>query len=234
MKQWKISLIVMAFSLASVNAFGDETITLRSGNGGGGVGSSDSQITRLDGPFETPFLSAFVAGDFLAARTGPSAILSFLVGSGLQWKSALDYDSTALWLSTHDNTSPENYGDTALFAMEFTVATLGITSATMDFHFMIDNELGDANNEGIFLNEQAISGTKSLGVVEAQYEVDQMFDNLDITSAIQTGTNTLYVNMADSGGPSGLVFSAEITVIPEPGTLSLLAIGGLVMLRRKK
>ena len=58
-----------------------------------------------------------------------------------------------------------------------------------------------------------------------------------------SGLNTLYINMTDAGGPSGLLFSTTITTVagdevalPEPGMIAIFGLGlvGLGLARRRR
>ena len=118
--------------------------------------------------------------------------------------------------------------------MDFVITEPSVALATLDMDFLIDNELGDANNEGLFINGQPVPGSKLLGVLFQHFQVDQSFATFDITSLVSPGLNTLYINAVDRGGPSGLQFSATINVrsggaVPEPITLLLLGVGLAVL-----
>lgn len=60
---------------------------------------------------------------------------------------------------------------------------------------------------------------------EQRYTVAETLSRSDIGSLLHVGTNTLYLNTSDYGGPAGFLFRATITtddvVAPEPGTFGL-------------
>ena len=182
----------------------EETIvTLRSGNGS--VPGSDSKITFLEGPQNSAFADAFVPADFASARAGSNAFIIVAHGS---WKANLDSDPSAEWIGTRATAVTDGW--TGLYAIDFEVPS-GLESATMDFDFLVDNTLGDANNEGVFINGTPIDSTKGGG-----FGSDTSFSSLDIFSLLNTGTNTLYINAVDTGGPGALQFSATITIEATP------------------
>lgn len=216
--------IVAAAALCAVivaPAWANMTLTLRSGDGVTAPGS-DPNVTMLVGPADVGFGYTLTAADFAAASSGPAA---FVVTKHPNWKAHLAVDPAANWIGTNANAA--SAGSTALYAVKFNITDATIASAKMDFHFLVDNDLGDALNEGLFINGQAVAGTKLLGVSTAHFQFDHAFLNLDISSLVHSGWNTLYINAPDWGGPSGMQFSAKITTvaIPAPGAALLALIG---------
>lgn len=207
------------------------TIAIRSGNGP--VGGLDSEITMLVGPANGAFGAAFGPAHFAAAESGPHAFVSVSDGA---WKSHLDADPAAEWITTRFISGPGVWSDTALFAVPFDLPASPIGAATLDFRFLVDNDLGDALNEGLFLNGAPIPGTKLLGAVSAHFQSDQAFLGLDVSSFVQPGHNVLHVYQFDRDGPSGLQFSAEFafTTVPLPSAAwsGTVVIAGILILRR--
>ena len=138
------------------------TITLRSGNGI--IGSSDSKITMLAAPIGAPFSTAFTSADFAAARSGPGAMIT-ATRSG-DWKAALDSDPISQWVF-------DGRDGTALYAIDFILTASMLSAVSLGFEFLIDNQLGDTYNEGLFVNELPLVGSKRLGAVVARFQVDQ-------------------------------------------------------------
>ena len=180
------------------------TITLISGNGA--IGNPDSDITMILGPANAPFVAAFINVDFTNAIAGSSPAIIDNHGA---WKPTLDNDITAQYISTSPTGAIE--GGTALLAQPFEVdCDIGVASANLLFDFHVDNELGDTNNEGLFINGNPVTSSKLLGVVVGNFNTDQQLGPFDITSDVQQGTNHMFVNYADGGGPSGIQYSATI------------------------
>jgi hypothetical protein len=216
-------------------------IALHSGNGS--IGSADTKITFLKGPKNSPFGYAFTTADFASARAGASANI---VNPHPNWKMQLGSDKTAKWIST--SPSGASKGNTALYAIDFTVGPGSITSATLDFDFLVDNALGDSRNEGLFINGFSLEKSKLIANAperRAFFQADQSFATFSITSLLKEGVNTLFINAADAGGPSGLQFSASINVqqvanviaVPEPSSIaiwSLMGVFGLVASTRSR
>ena len=180
------------------------TITLISGDGA--IGNPDSDITMILGPANAPFGAAFTNVDFTNAIAGSNPAI---INNHPAWKATLDNDITAKYISTSANGATE--GGTALLAQPFEVdCDIGVASANLLFDFHVDNELGDSNNEGLFINGNSITSSKLLGVVVGNFNTDQQLGPFDITSDVQQGVNHLFVNYADGGGPSGIQYSATI------------------------
>ena len=133
--------------------------------------------------------------------------------------------------------------------------------ATLDLWFRADNSLGwptDNAELGIFgqglfapYASSGYLGTPALyingePVVDCEYVLDVSGDRVGEYKAginghvlfsglyLEKGDNWLYFNVGNYGGASGLLFSGVVTMVPEPMTMSLLAMGGLALLRRKR
>ena len=232
-----VSLVLGLFSFQSVHG---EMITLVSGNGAG-QNNPDSIINFLAGPTGGPFAGteAFTSQQFSDARNGSDArnlgtTVNSNIGRNSAWKAQLD-SSSAQWISTVQTGS--SAGGSALYAMEFTVGPGTIDSATLDFRFLIDNELGDANREGLYLNETEIVGSKRRPEQQAFFKQGQSFTQFDVTSLLNTGTNTLYVYAVNNGnGPAALQFDAKfnITTVPEPTSFLMFGLAVVGCCRRKR
>ena len=220
----------LAFALlAAIPARADQIIDLRSGNGS--VGGTDSAVSYLLGPADSAFGSPFVAQDFTDARNGSAASIVNPNGAWLT-PAAFAPDTTARWIS-NSSTGASIEGASALYAIDFTVTDWAVAAASITFNFSVDNQLGSGVNEGLFLNGTALSGSTTGGNFNAVYT----FTRSDIASLLVNGTNTLYINTTDVGGPAGLIFSATISTVavPEPGMVALLGLGlaGLGLARRR-
>ena len=218
MRLMGILVVAGLIALLAPSPSGATTITLRSGNGS--IGSADGKITMLWAPTGAPFSTTFTSADFAAARSGPGATITDTRSE--TWKAALDSDPMARWVF-------DGRDGTALYAIDFTLTASMLGAVSLDFEFLIDNQLGDTNNEGLFVNEHPLVGSKRLGGEVAHFQVDQSLPTFDITSLVVEGVNTLYVNEADLGSVAGLLFSATMTVVPEPSTALLLASGLVAM-----
>ncbi len=214
MSKW-FGAAALVVALVSGRLSQAETVVLRSGNGS--VGGNDTLISMLAGPADTNFSTAFTPADFAAADTGPAASI---IANHPAWIATLPSDALARWISTSANGAGE--GGTALFAIDFTLASAA-SSATLDLRLAVDNALGGGPNQGVFLNGTAVSGNS----MPAGFSSESSVQRNDIAPLLVAGTNTLYINSTDQGGPGGLIFSATIETvpIPEPAGLLLLAIG---------
>ena len=233
----KAALTAIALSMAASAASADQIISLRSGNGF--IGLPDNNITFLQGPANEAFGAAFTGTDFTNARNGSAAAI---IGNHPAWITSTNFNNHAStpnngaqWISTVPSGATE--GSSALYAIDFTITDAFVTSATIDFDFAVDNWIGTGPNEGLFLNGTALSGSTTAG----GFDRVSNFTRSDIAPLLVSGTNTLYINSTDLGGPGGLIFSATITtegtnvVVPEPGMAAVFGLGllGLGLARRK-
>lgn len=218
-----------------------ETIVLRSGQVAGfpGVtGQLDSTITFgntvVSGPLSG---SPFVAADFNAAATNPAVCIA----PHSLWIPGLTFDPLARWIGT--GLYPGlNLGvsSSTLYRVPFTVTTAGITGATISLAWSADDGLGDitwggANPIGAYLRDSFGNVTALTPAAGGNFTIESSIINYNIFGAITTGANELFLYQRDQGGaPSGLIFSAELSIVPTPGAASMLALGGLLATRRRR
>jgi hypothetical protein len=87
--------------------------------------------------------------------------------------------------------------------------------------YAIDNLLGDSN-AGIYLNGIALPNSTGIGSFGSQ----NTYTDANIGSDLSQGTNWLYIDGVNLGGPAGLIFSADISTVAPP-LLNLTASGCL-------
>jgi hypothetical protein len=203
----RLILPMIAAMLIPVASYGD-TVTVQSGSG----------VTFLDsGNTSTDFSSAFAAGNFTSAQTGPAALLIAPNGG---WVSSLSSGPGAVWIGTNSSAG-SSVGDTALYAISFDIAD-PFVSASFSMFFAVDNQLGDTN-PGIYLNGNALPASTGLGSFDQQYT----YTAASVEADLVQGTNWLYIDAVNTGGPAGLMFSATTTTVnaastPEPASFYLL------------
>jgi hypothetical protein len=214
-----------------IPAAGATTITLRSGNGT--VGSTDSLITFLDGPNGTDF-AALTSTDFSNARSGSAA--SIVPPNGA-WISTLIEDASAQWIGDNSGASC-CAGNSSLYAESFFLPS-SVLSATLTVHYATDNFLGSATNSGIFLNGTPVSPVPATG----SFTFESSYSNSNIGPLLHQGTNFIYFDAVNGGGPAGFIYTATITTVdapagggsaPEPSSWLLAAgsLGALFVRRR--
>ena len=209
--------LIWALAAVSVTAAFGDVIAVDSG---AGVTFLDSGFTRTD------FSSPFTGANFTAAQTGTAA---FVLTSTPFWIASLPAAPAAQWLGTN-STAGTNVGDTALYAVSFNIPD-PLLSGSFTLDYAVDNELGDVN-PGIYLNGIALPSSTGIGTFSSQF----VYTAASVGADLVQGTNWLYIDAVNLGGPAGLIFSATTTTVnstsplPEPGSgylvLAALACGG--------
>jgi hypothetical protein len=125
-----------------------------------------------------------------------------------------------VWIGTN-GAAGISVGDTALYAISFDI-TDPFVSASFSMFFAVDNQLGDTN-PGIYLNGNALPASTGLGSFDQQYT----YTASSVEGDLVQGTNWLYIDAVNTGGPAGLMFSATTTTVnasstPEPASFYLL------------
>jgi hypothetical protein len=204
----KIHLILpLTAAMLLPAAYGD-TVTVQSGAG----------VTFLDsGNGSSDFTSPFAAGDFTSAQTGTAAVL---IAPNPAWVGSLSSAPSAQWIGTN-SAAASSEGDTALYAISFDI-TDPFSSASFNLFFAVDNQLG-LTNAGIYLNGNALPTSTGFGSFDQQYT----YTDASVEADLVQGTNWLYIDAVNTGGPAGLMFSATTTTVnassaPEPASFYLL------------
>lgn len=234
--------LVGAVSLAA-SPVAAETIILRSGQVGGlpGLPTQPDDVMTYGNWVTTGPLSAspFTAADFNNTVSNPAVVITPYTS----WIPGLTFDPQARWIGSGIWAfSPPPYGapSSTLYRVPFTVTTVGITGATISIAWSSDDTLGDvlyggANPVGAYLRDPSGNVTALTPVAGGSFGVESLVLNYNILGAIGTGLNELFLYQRDQGvGISGLIFSAEITIIPAPTAAALLGLGGLATARRRR
>lgn len=212
-----------------------QSVSFHSGNGDQNTERDAQVFTRtgsVDGSFPT-----LAPSDFTPTLSGENAYIfgtnptyGHLAGGWLP-NGGLSSGSEAKWIGVEQGSVYGSGSHSALYAISFNLPYTA--TSKLDFRFTADDRIGDANNEGLFLDGHALANTRSLftdwnGVVEN-------FNNIDL-GVLSAGNHTLYVNVLNDGnGASGIMFEGKVSqAVPEPGTWAALGLGGLAMLRRRK
>lgn len=237
-----LAIATLVLAAGATDALAIEIINLRSGQVGGlpGLpGQPDDIVTCNPNNPPGTFISAtpFTAADFGAAVSGNPAHVIVPHGA---WTPGIS-DPLARWINfdgmftNPDGTPGPGLGTpgSCLYAVPFTITTVGITSATISLEFAVDDYLGDStfgggNSDGLYVNGLLT------GYDGGNY-ASPTFHTQNITAMVNTGSNYLYFYQRDAGVlVSGLIFSARITVLPAPGALTLAGLGSLCLLRRRR
>ena len=245
------SILILGVALISAqDVEGSHVYHVISGDSAAGnvQGGTDPLIHFLAGPQTGSIIGSgaggvFDASDFTSARH-PSGSQAHVLGTTVKstpqeginpaWKPQLAGSPTAQWISTDADGGVGRVSRTALYAQEFTHTGPTGPVATLDFSFLVDNDLGDATNGGLYLNGTALSPSVLTGSNASYYQSDQSLGTYDITGLLMAGTNHLYVYTVNTGGPSGVQWDATITVVPEPTSFALFGLALVGFARRRR
>jgi hypothetical protein len=184
---------------------GAQSITI---NSSGAVRFLDSGIPNGD------FTAPFTAQNFTAAQTGPTASV---LTSTPYYAASLPDGPNAVWIGTNANAGA-SVGDTALYAVSFTLPS-SVSSASLTLYYDVDNNLG-YTNPGIFINGTALPNSTGLppGCVDqvCAFTQENTYTAASIGSLLVSGTNWIYFDAVNLGGPAGLIFSAVINYTVGP------------------
>jgi hypothetical protein len=224
-KTLKTALALVGLSLsfaASANA-AFTPITLVSGNGtlagGGTIAVPDSVVKFAAGP---------QTGDFVGALPFASATnTAYVVPPNLGWTAVI---GGAQW----DSIAPYSFaygGTTALYAETYTITTAPTSTLFLVGSISADDQIG-----GIY-----IDGTLVSGPLAGTYTSVTAVGPIALTAAESTvGSHTLYIDAVNQnpGTASGVLFSLTLTTVPEPSSIILVGLAGLVgvgyQIRRKR
>jgi hypothetical protein len=201
-------LVLVGLGLGFVSSANAELINLVSGVGT--PGGADSKVKELTGNYtgSVPF-QLIGSGNYVNA-TVVAPYPTWATLGGAQWDSV---SATGNGIPTGSN------GASAIYAETFTTNSAFVI-ASLSGSYAVDN--GIAN---IWLN-----GTLISGALPGSYDTVSTLAPINIASALLLGTNTLYIEDDNTGGPSGLIYNLNISTstVPEPSSLAMVGIAGLM------
>lgn len=175
------------------------------------VRSGTSPVTFLANPGSLALTSA----NFLAAATGPAAVVTT---PNVAWIASLPCDPppappAARWISTAAGSAS---GTSALYSVNFPcMLPPNACNVMLNVCVAVDNNLGNAANEGIFLNGIPVPGTKILGGLAVNFTTQTSF-SIDVTAQVVTGVNTLQILADNISGSAGVIFRADLVYVGSP------------------
>lgn len=171
--------------------------------------------------------------DFNAAKQGP---LAQIMESSVNGWSPLPapYDSALPVFDMNTYAGVAEYGNSGLFAVPFDLDTTGMKSASIEFVFTVDNNLGgivdNLTVDGLYINGAAVFGTTYAALYpDTGYIVDRTIFRDNIAPYLMNGENWLFMMVRDYLPHAGIVFGSTITVTtnPEPATVVMWSALGL-------
>lgn len=184
----------------------DEVIEIKSGNGE--VGSRDNSVTFNSVLEYAQGQRGLNSSDFQSAVNGTHA---FIVTPFESWISNLHSVTNAKWIAT-TQTSSET-GQTALYAIPFTIHTRTVNSVRFEINFAVDDMVIYSDKTGMFVNQSQlicpepvmIGNFGSESIVNCTVEKDKLL----------SGGNTFFFLVSNAFGPSGLIFNIKILINPK-------------------
>jgi len=203
------------------------------------VNSSTSATFLSNGTSTTTdFPSPFTTANFNSAQTGPNAVV--LTSIPYYTTAASLTTAGAQWIGTSAGAGAgSSPGYTALYAISFNIPD-AFVSGSLTLNYEVDNALGDTN-PGVYLNGTALPGsTGSCPSCISNFNTLQTYTDNSVTADLVQGTNWLYIDAVNLGGPGGLIFSANISTVnssvPEPTSVILMStmLLGVAFVARKR
>ncbi len=208
------------------------SVSFHSGNG---PDFQDSEIYTKRGS-QTGSFNKLNSSDFNPTLSGEKA---YIFGTPHNWNQlawgwmpngGLSTGSQAKWVGVDSDGAYGVNSHSALYAISFTVGSTA--AATLDFTVTADDQLGDANNEGLFIDGKALANTRTETLWNNKLA---KFNSLDL-GILTAGTHTLYINVNNGGnGASGVMFEGTVTqAVPEPASMAALGLGVVGLMKRRR
>lgn len=182
-----------------------EVVEFRSGNGPFANGDPDDAVRFLAGPADGPFAAPFTAPDF-ANVTTPAIQINPLPTYLPSTTGSLPADGQAKWVTT----APA--GSTALYAVDFEIASDRIPAASLLLNYAADSQVGSAGIPAVYLNGIKIECTVQPGGITNPTNLRCN----TVAELLVPGTNTFYIYNNDANAGASAVIFAGTIIIQDP------------------
>ncbi len=198
-------------------------------SGAAGVGNTDTNTTYFANPAGNGEFTA-PSANLPAALAGPAASIvnPFSDQYGDNWYAGTTTNAagTANWVSTVSTTgNAPGQGSTAIYAIY-----LGSLSPTAGPEVLTISLAADNVVSYVWINNSSNVVATNLTTYFSHLTT---FTYTISASEITAGSNYLYIDVVNTGGPSpsnpsGLIYAGSIVPVPEPASMAMVAIGGLM------